>query len=392
MDTNNKILHIDKDKYKSIIKKLRFLDKSNKALISLQDKVEKLATFHSELILSHDLSYVFETGFDKIREMVEVESSSLFFVDEKNAEFVHHMSLPAQQHSIIRREVDAQIGSGNFGRAVTNGSSICVPAFSIGKSNNKRMRVMITPLHTKDRTIGILFIVFAEDEACIRQGVLRLLYILTDSLALSLANAHLFEDLSNVCLDTIRTLINAVEAKDSYTRGHSLQVTELALKIGQELDFSNERMELLQTAALLHDVGKIGVAESILLKPGSLTSGEYEHIKQHPAIGAAILRPIKSLGKVAEIVYHHHERYDGEGYMDGLKEDEIPLAARILAVCDTFSAMTSDRPHRRALSEEKAITELKRVAGTQLDPLIVKIFLTVLQKKMISVEKMKVIV
>lgn len=245
------------------------------------------------------------------------------------------------------------------------------------------------PLSTKNDVIGVV-------SMCNRLGgtfsqrELGLLSSIADQAAIYIENAFLFTEIRELSLDVITTLVQAIEAKDRYTRGHSVRVTELALQVGQELGLSNDAIELLQTSGLLHDVGKIGVPESILNKPAKLSEDEYEQVKQHPAIGAAILKPLKDLEEVTKIVYHHHERYDGQGYLEGLKGEDIPLPSRILAVCDTFAAMTSDRPHRKALSEEQAVTELEKAAGSQLDPDIVRILLRVLQKKSISLDKLKV--
>jgi putative nucleotidyltransferase with HDIG domain len=384
------LVRMDNTEYAALLKKLRFLDGSNKALLALQEKVASLAAFRSETILSHNISQVFQAGFTKLNELIDVKSCSLFFVDDKGLEFVHHASIPEERAAFSREEAEAQINSGTFGWTVGNGSPTCVPALISARKNDSSTRVMMEPLNTKDRTIGVLFIIFDEDEACVRQGVLKLLYILADLFALSLVNAHLFQNLNSSYLATIEALVNAVEAKDRYTKGHSVRVAQLANAVGQALNLSGAALNLLQMSALLHDVGKIGVPESILLKPSKLTDAEYEQIKQHPAIGAAILRPIKDLEEVAEIVYRHHERYDGKGYMDGLKENEIPLAARILAVCDTYAAMTSDRPHRAAVPEDRAIAELQRVAGKQLDPVIVEVLLKELRKKTNSVKQPRV--
>jgi len=385
-----KKVQIDNGELESLVRKLHFLEGSNKALVALQEKIENLATFHSEMILSHDISHLLATGLNKLRELVEAETCSLFLVDEEKAEFVHHASIPRRLSSLSKSEVRAQIASGTFGWAVSNDTPVCVPTLVFGKRENRPKCAIIAPLHTKERTIGALIVVFEEDEAFIRQGVLKLLNILADFFALSLANAQLFKDLNDSHLHTIMTLVNAIEAKDRYTRGHSVRVGELALQAGTELRLHEEALDLLRTSALLHDVGKIGVSEFILLKKGLLTGNEHDQIKQHPAIGAAIIQPMKGFEKVAAVVYHHHERYDGYGYPDGLKGKDIPLAARILAVCDTFAAMTSDRPHRKALSLDRAIAELKSAAGTQLDPAIVEALLRVIKKKEIRPEKLRV--
>jgi diguanylate cyclase (GGDEF)-like protein/PAS domain S-box-containing protein len=173
-------------------------------------------------------------------------------------------------------------------------------------------------------------------------------------------------------------LVTAVDGKDHYTRKHSDDVSKQAVALASELGLSSETQRCLRIAALLHDVGKIGIPDHILRKPGGLTEEEYEAVKQHVSLGELIIKEIPNLVDVLGAVSSHHERYDGRGYPRGLKGENIPLLGRILAVTDAYSAMTTDRPYRKALTLEEARTELKRVAGTQLDPQVVTAFLAVL--------------
>ncbi len=183
---------------------------------------------------------------------------------------------------------------------------------------------------------------------------------------------QLYVDMRQDYLSTISALIQAVEAKDSYTRGHSESVRRYTLDIAHALGLPADVIERLEYASLLHDIGKIGVAETILRKPGRLTDEEYMEIKAHPAIGASIVQRLRLLGQEAGTVRYHHEWYNGRGYPDGLKGEQIPLGARIISVADAFDAMTSDRPYRRTMSRQEAIAELQRCSGTQFDPKIVE--------------------
>lgn len=175
--------------------------------------------------------------------------------------------------------------------------------------------------------------------------------------------------------DGVMALITAVEAKDPHSEQHAYHVAAYAERLGNRLHLSPSKLEIVVIAALLHDIGKIGIDEAILLKPGKLTPEEYEQMKKHPIIGHQILAPVKYLGPVAQMVLYHQEWYDGRGYPEGLKGEEIPLGARIVAVLDAWDAMTSDRPYRKALGREIAIGELKKHAGTQFDPKVVETFL-----------------
>lgn len=187
------------------------------------------------------------------------------------------------------------------------------------------------------------------------------------------------EVLEATYLNVIKTLCKILVKKDPYTRQHSQHVTHYALLIGRALGFSKEELLVLEQAALLHDIGKIGVPDHILRKPGPLTENEWELMRQHPDIGQEILEHIKVLHLEQNMVRHHHERYDGKGYPDRLKGEEIPIYSRILSVADSFHAMVSDRPYRKALSTEVAVEELKKNSGTQFDPKLVETFIQALQ-------------
>jgi putative nucleotidyltransferase with HDIG domain len=173
----------------------------------------------------------------------------------------------------------------------------------------------------------------------------------------------------------LESMVAAVDNKDRYTFHHSAQVTEHALALASALGLSNDELRVIRAGSLLHDVGKIGIPDRILRKPGRLTEEEWAIVKGHPSMGEALLRTVPDLGGVHEVVMGHHERFDGSGYPGGLKGTEIPLLARILAVADAYSAMISDRPYRKALSEREAIAELRKGAGTDFDPDIVATFI-----------------
>jgi HD-GYP domain-containing protein (c-di-GMP phosphodiesterase class II) len=193
--------------------------------------------------------------------------------------------------------------------------------------------------------------------------------------AVAISNTLLFGDVKSLFVGTVRSLASAVDAKDPYTLGHSQRVTQYALTIAQELGLSSAACEDLQLAALLHDVGKIGLPDEILLKAGKLTADEWEQVRKHPIWGEEILRPIRQLRRVASWIRHEHERWNGNGYPDGLKGADIPLASRIIAVADAFDALTSDRSYRKAVSLSEAIAILESAAATEYDPDVIAAFL-----------------
>ncbi|MDA8221090.1 MAG: HD-GYP domain-containing protein [Desulfitobacterium hafniense] len=185
---------------------------------------------------------------------------------------------------------------------------------------------------------------------------------------------QLYIDMRENYLNTVEALVQALEAKDTYTSGHSARVGKLAVAVAEGIKMSEEKIEFLKYAAALHDVGKIGVSEAILNKEGELLDVEWEAIRNHPVIGQTIIKGIKFLFDIGQVVRHHHERFDGKGYPDGIQGEEIPLESRIIAVADTYDAITSDRSYRKGRTHDEAIAELKRVAGSQLDPKIVEVF------------------
>jgi len=176
-------------------------------------------------------------------------------------------------------------------------------------------------------------------------------------------------------LSAVTALAYALEAKDEYTSGHSQRVADMSVTIAKELDIPQESIEKIRLAGLIHDIGKIGVKESVLNKPSGLTKEEYQHIRYHPEIGAHILDPIVDDEEILMMVRHHHERYDGTGYPDRLSGEQIPLGATILAVADSYDAMTSERPYRKAMSAETACIEIERGQGSQFAPAVADAFL-----------------
>jgi diguanylate cyclase (GGDEF)-like protein len=196
---------------------------------------------------------------------------------------------------------------------------------------------------------------------------------------LAIANASSFEGLERTFLSTIEALANALEARDEYTSSHARWITDTALRVGRELGLDGETLKRLELGALFHDIGKIGIPNSVLLKPGPLTPEERELIETHPELGAKIIAPIDQLQDVCGIVRACHERWDGEGYPDQKAGDEIPLESRIIFACDAFHAMTTDRPYRRALAPEEALRRLAEAAGSQFDPQVVDVCLRVLE-------------
>ncbi len=194
--------------------------------------------------------------------------------------------------------------------------------------------------------------------------------------SLSSNNKMLYNELRDLFYKTIRSISNSLDAKDAYTNGHSLRVTLYSMILARKLNFDKTYLEDIEIAGLLHDIGKIAMPQSILCKNGRLTDEEFIVMKSHPTIGAKIVLNIKKLQTISSWVKTHHEKWDGTGYPDGLKGEEIPIAGRIIALADTYDAMTSTRPYRKALPHEIAISEIKKWAGVQFDPKLAELFVS----------------
>ncbi|MFH1397960.1 MAG: HD-GYP domain-containing protein [Candidatus Omnitrophota bacterium] len=243
------------------------------------------------------------------------------------------------------------------------------------------------PSYFRDDLLGVLLLGAKTDNQNFEQEELDFFTALASDVAMAIRNAQLFKELEGELQKKRRLFINttvalaaAVDAKDHYTHGHINRVTAICLEIAKELNQKNKKtfdekfMENLHIASLLHDIGKIGIPEYILNKEGPLNEEERQKINEHPMIGVTILQPISELDEAIMGVKHHHERYDGLGYPSGLKKEEIPMIAAIISVADTYDAMTSNRPYRKALDKDQALNEIKNQIGKQFHPSIAAVF------------------
>jgi putative nucleotidyltransferase with HDIG domain len=270
---------------------------------------------------------------------------------------------------------------------LSSGKAVLVPNFPLETrfhieeiKDHMPKSILYVPLYAKERIIGVIGMIDKQLRTPFTIDDLELLTTIASEAAVAIENFNLYSDLKKSYFDTIRALVNAIEAKDPYTYGHSERVTEISLLIAQELGLPEKSLEIIRHASILHDVGKIGVSLNILHKGVALSPEEQAIVREHSRIGSKIIDHIDFLKDVREGIKHHHERYDGRGYPDGLGPTQVSLETRILAVADAFDAMTSDRPYRQAQSSEHALQELRKCAGTQFDPAIVNVFIRVWKK------------
>ena len=330
---------------------------------------------------SLDLDSVLNYFIDMTTRITDSDRATLMLYDDVSNELYVEVSRGFEDPEVF--DVKLKIGEGVAGRAAQLRRPIKID--NTGKSadykelpNLKRktdLTLISAPLVNKDNLVGVINC----ERVLSKKGPftpenLDLLETLGSQASIAIENARLYHNLLNVYLETIRSLAAAIDAKDSYTHGHSRRVTDLSVGIALEMGLSRSEVDTIRHASLLHDVGKIGISEQILLKPGRLTDDEFETIKSHPHIGAGILNSIEFLKNVCEIIKHHHERFDGKGYPDGLDSTDIPLGSRIICVADSFDAITSCRPYRKPLTFDEATDEVKRCGGSQFDPLVVDAF------------------
>jgi putative nucleotidyltransferase with HDIG domain len=235
-------------------------------------------------------------------------------------------------------------------------------------------QLLAVPLQRYEKTLGCLF-ALDKEVGEFDSADAKLLYSIANESAIYLENATLFDDVHGLMMGLMHSLTSAVDAKDAYTCGHSERVALLSRNLAQKIGLSDHDVEEVYMAGLLHDVGKIGVPESVLQKTGKLTPEEFDQMKKHPQIGARILQDVKQIKQIIPGVMYHHERYDGKGYPSGLAGQNIPLMGRIICLADSFDAMTSNRTYRKALPLEVALAEIRRCSGTHFDPDLAEAFL-----------------
>ncbi len=353
----------------------------------LQERVKELdnigkatESINSTLDLDRLLNIILEMG----THMLNAQGCSLLLVDEE------HKCLNFTAASGVKKEVvkglSLKLGEGIVGWVAEKAESIIVN--DINKDNRFSTKIdqitqipteslICVPMKIADKVIGVLEVVNKLDNQKFTQRDLDILGKLSAHAAIAINKAQLYTDLDDLFFSTIKAIAESIEFKDPYTRGHCERIRRFSVLVARQMQLSPDDMKDLEIAALLHDLGKIGVPESILKKVEKLNDEDWKVIKKHPSIGAEILSSIKQFKSIVPIVRHHHERMDGKGYPDGLKADQIPLKSKIIAVCDAFDAMTSERVYRRGISDEEAIEELKKNIGSQFDASCVEAFVTV---------------
>lgn len=331
---------------------------------------EALLEIGLELAATLDLRRVLSLAMTKAEEFCRAETSSIWELDEATNELffrvVHGRAAPEIENLRI------PVGQGIVGAVAASGRAETINDVA----NDPRWRgdvseqfdtraILAVPLTARGRVIGVLQLLNPVGKDSFSELDAHRMQLFAGPLAHALENARLYAAQQRLFVETVTALAEAVEKRDPYTGGHLHRVVAYSLLLGRELGLDSEALESLALGATLHDIGKIGVSDQVLLKPAALNDEEATAMRRHPVDGAEIVSRIESLHEILPIIRSHHERIDGRGYPDGLAGDAIPLAARIVAVADTFDAMTSSRPYRKALRYEVAAQEIVLHAGAQ---------------------------
>lgn len=336
---------------------------------------------------SLDIETVLNCAMATAEEALQAEASAIFEVDAEKGDLFFRLARGEKAESV--KPLRLNMGDGVAGWVAQTGQPVIVPEAEAdprfdpevdAKSGFHTRSLLSAPLKHQDRLLGVIQVLNKRPPLEFDQEDLELLTLLSEPIAVALANAQAYTHLAQVSQQVIKTLSMTVELRDPYTAGHQRRVAKLAVAIAQELGLSQDRQESLNIACALHDIGKLAVPGEILSKPGRINRQEQELVRNHSRVGYEILKEIDFPGEIAQFVLQHHERLDGSGYPSGLLGEAITLEARIIAVADIMEAMIFHRPYRPGLGIEKALEEITKERGKVLDATVVDACLRLFQQ------------
>jgi len=355
----------------------------------IEGKAERLALL-SQLgqILNSTLDHkeIRRRAMEAATQLMKAAVGSLLLINEDKGQLYFEVALGDREEDI--KTIPLNFGEGIAGWVAQYGKPLVVnsprddPRFFKGvdeRTEFKTRNIICVPIKVKEKVIGVLEAINRQKGRFDKED-LFLLTSLADQVAIALDNSRLYQELEEMFFQTAESLADAIEKRDPYTGGHTQRVTSYSQAISKYLQLKPLERKWLKITSALHDIGKIGIEDNILKKPETLSSEEFDIIKRHSIIGVEIIEHIRQLRESIPGVKYHHEYVNGKGYPDGLKGEEIPILAKIVAVADTYDAMTTDRPYRKAMEEVVAIEELKRCSGTQFDREVVEAFMQAYQK------------
>ncbi len=358
----------------------------------LKKKEQALSIIHNismGISRSLGLDDIVKSIVDNIYKVFEVEICSVLLLDDDNNLYIKY-AVGLDKNIVL----DTKLSNGESisGWVIEHREAVFVEDIEVDKrfarENNERYytkSLISVPLYTKTRPIGVLNINNKRSKEKFSKEDFNLMKEIAIEASIAMERARLYTDLQELYVAAVKSLVYAIDMRDHYTHSHSEQVAKYAVDIAKALKLSEFEIIKIEQAAQLHDIGKIGIKDSILNKPGPLTNEEYDEMKLHSQKGAEILEPIDFLQDVAKIVRQNHERYDGSGYPDKLKGKDIVIGARVMSIADAFDTMCSERIYRkRKLTPKEALLELKRGSGTQFDPKIVEVFSRIVEKQLMG--------
>ena len=361
-----------------LLYKVEELNILNKIMSRFTTIVSAADVFNRAVDVALEITHADHTRFYVINESVKqpFEVASAYAGAVSDGENFSPSDTMGDQNSLVAEPVGEGASIFNLIREVVSDELPLLISQNNGACGLPRdlLSLMLVPLKIREKVFGVLTAGIATGANRFSEKDLYYLSFMAQSAAQSIENLALYENIYENLFATLYAFVNAVEARDLYTRQHSSRVTGISLIIGRQLGCTGEELDILNFAGHLHDIGKIGIRDDILLKPGRLTQEEFEKIKQHPAIGANILEQMGMWEKERQIIRCHHERFDGKGYPDGLKRQQIPFLARILSVADVYDAMASDRAYRKRMEEGVILKVIHEGAGSQFDPDVVAAF------------------
>lgn len=352
------------------------------------EKLDLLYAVGKRVGMESELSKLLDEIMEMAQRTVKAEASSVLLIDKESGKLLFEIAKGRVGNKA--KHLTLSVQSGIAGWVANHYQPLIVNDVTKDERFNKAIdectgfktrSIICVPLMVGGNIVGVLEVLNKLDESEFNNEDLKLLTALASTAALAIHNAKLHQAVLGGYMNTIRVLAATIDAKDPYTYGHSQRVTEYALMAAVSLSLSSEEKQAIEYGGILHDVGKIAVSESILCKPASLTADEWRVIRAHPSAGAAIIESVPFLEKPRNLILHHHERFNGAGYPDGLVNESIPVGARLLAVADAFDTMTTSRAYRPALSVEHAVNELRRCAGAQFCPVAVEAFIDSFEKQ-----------
>ena len=352
---------------------------------------ETLLEIGLELAGTLDVHKVLSTALEKAEELCHAESSSIWELDDEREELFFRVV--RGEGALAIEMLRVPLGQGIVGSVALSGEAEIVqdvgrdPRWTGEPQEGFQTRSILTvPLVARGKVVGVLQLLNPTDRAGFEPDDLRRMQLFAGPLAHALANAKLYAQQKEIFVDTVTALSEAIEKRDPYTGGHVRRVVIYSLLLGHELGLAREDLETIRLAATLHDVGKIAVPDQVLRKPGRLEGEEFDVMQRHAEDGAEIVARIRSLRHLLPGVRSHHERIDGKGYPDGLAGEELGRLPRIIGVADTYDAMTTDRPYRKALSVEAAASEIEAHSGTQFCPEVAAAFRRLYERGEFSLE------